>query len=148
MLTKLNTDIQDAMRAKNQAQLNVLRQLKSALANASLQAGNINTELTESESISVVRKEIKKRQDSIALFEQGGRVELAAKEHAEILFLNNYLPQSLSDSEVDAIVNSVLSETGATTKKQMGLVMKMVLEKCAGRVENKVVVGKIQARLS
>ena len=145
---QINDDIKAAMLSKDSAALNVLRQLKNAISNFALSGGNINTQLSDLEVLGLIRKQIKQREDSIALFQQGGRLELASKEIAEIAILERYLPKALSDEEVDAIIQAIIAESGATTKKQMGQVMKLALEKCSGRVDNKTLSSKIGAKLS
>lgn len=138
--------IKDAMRAKDTIALTALRALKSAflvLETAPGAAGDIS----ETEAVAVVRKQIKQREDSISQFEQAGRTELADKEKAEIVVLENFLPQALSEAEIDALVTAALAETGATTKAQMGAVMKLVSERAAGRADGKSLSQAIMKRL-
>lgn len=143
----INYEIKAAMFTQNRVRLNALRALKNALSNAALQGGNINQELSETEIINVTRKQIKQRQDSIALFIQGGRDELAEKERVEIAVLEEFLPKSMDEAEIDLIIDAAMLQVQATTKRDMGKVMKIALERCAGRVDNKVLSAKIGAKL-
>lgn len=97
--------------------------------------------------MAAVRKQIKQREDSIAQFQQAGRTELAEKEKAEIAVLERFLPKPLSDSEIENLVAAALAETGATTKAQMGAVMKLVTERAAGRADGKVLSQAVMKRL-
>jgi uncharacterized protein YqeY len=144
---QIDNDIKDAMRAKEAAKLGVLRMLKSALMNAAIEKGGAGTQLEDSESTAVIRKEVKKRQDSIDSFEKAGRTELADKEKAEIEVLSTYLPKALSGDEVAAIVREAIAEAGATSKAQMGAVMKIANEKAAGRVDGKTLSSEVQKQL-
>ncbi len=146
-MININEEIKKSMYSQDRERLAVLRGLKSALSNASLQGGNINKELSVNEFTNVVRKQVKQRQDSVALFEKGGRSELAAKEKAEIEVLNEFLPKSLTDSEIDDIVIKAIGQVQATTKRQMGQVMKFATEAAAGRVDGKILSAKISAKL-
>ena len=136
------------MRAKDMPKLNTLRMLKAAMKNASIEKGGAEAVLDDTEATVIIRKQIKQRQDSIEGFEKGGRPELAANEKAEIDVLNTYLPQALSAEEVAAIVKDAIAEAGATTKQQMGAVMKIASAKAAGRVDGKTLSGEVQKQLA
>ena len=132
---RIDADIKDAMKAKQAMRLGVLRMLKSALKNAAIEQGGADVRLDEAAAQSVLRKEAKKRQDSIEGFQKGGRPELAEKEREELGVLSDYLPKPLSAAELDTLVSEVLAELGATSKGAMGQVMKLATEKAAGRVD-------------
>src|SRR2546430_14912781 len=121
------------MREKNAIKLGVLRMLKAALTNAIIEKGGADSKLTDAEAAQVVRKQLKQRQDSIESFEKGGRAELAAKEKKEMSILQSYLPQQMSAEEVKKVVQETILLTNASSKAQMGIVMKAVQEKVAGR---------------
>jgi uncharacterized protein YqeY len=144
---KIDNDIKDAMRAKEAAKLGVLRMLKSALMNAAIEKGGAGTQLDDAEAMAVIRKEVKKRQDSIESFEKAGRAELADKEKAEIEVLSAYLPKALSADEISALVREAIAEAGATSRKEMGAVMKVANEKAAGRVDGKTLSAEVQKQL-
>jgi hypothetical protein len=145
---QIDSDIKDAMRAKEADKLSVLRLLKAALKNASIEKGGAEAKLEDAEAMAVIRKQVKQRQDSVAGFEKGGRPELAAKENAEMDILNTYLPKAMSESELNQIVADSIAETGATSKAQMGAVMKVATAKAAGQVDGKTLSQAVQKALS
>ena len=136
-----------AMREKNTVALNTVRMLKSAIKNAAIEKGGANAELTDAEVMAVVRKEVKKRQNSIEQYEAAGRDELADQEKAEIEVLNDYLPEPLSSEEIVSIVEAAIAEVGATSRKEMGQVMKIVQEKTAGRADGKTLSQAVMSKL-
>jgi len=144
---RIDEDLIAAMRAKDSARLGVLRLLKAALKNAAIDKAGAEGELEDSEAIAVVRKQVKQRQDSIESFEKGGRSELAEKERAEIAVLNSYLPQAMSGEELKRIVAETIAETGATSRAQMGVVMKALQQKVAGRADGKTLSAEVQRQL-
>jgi len=144
---RIDEDLIAAMRAKDSARLGVLRMLKAALKNAAIDKAPAEGELEDSEAIAVVRKQVKQRQDSIESFEKGGRNELAEKERAEIAVLNSYLPQAMSGEELKRMVVETIAETGATSRAQMGVVMKALQQKVAGRADGKTLSAEVQRQL-
>jgi hypothetical protein len=144
---RITTDIKEAMKNKDQAALNAIRSLKSAIQMATIEKYGASGELDEAESVAVIRKAIKQRQDSVASFEAGGRPELAETEKGEIAVLERYLPAALSEAEIQKMVDDAIAELGATTRKDMGGVMKVLQERIAGRADNKIVSGLVGERL-
>jgi uncharacterized protein len=144
---RIDQDIKAAMMAREAAKLGVLRMLKTSLMNAAIEKGGAGSTLEDAEALSIVRKEVKKRQDSVEAFDKGGRPEMAAAEKAEIDILNSYLPQQLSPAEVEALVKAAIAEAGATSKKDMGAVMKLVNAKSAGRVDGRTLSAEVQKHL-
>ncbi len=144
---RIDQDIKAAMLARETAKLGVLRMLKTALMNAAIEKGGAGSSLDDSDALAIVRKEVKKRQDSVEAFEKGGRPEMAASEKAEIEILNAYLPQQLSAAEVEALVKAAIAEAGATSKKDMGAVMKLVNAKAAGRADGRTLSAEVQKHL-
>jgi uncharacterized protein len=143
---RIDSDLKDAMRAKDAARLNVLRMLKSALKYGEIEkSGDGN--LDDATAIQVIRKQVKQRQDSIESFEKGGRPELAAKEKAELEMLNGYLPKGLNADELAAVVRETITEVGATSKAQMGAVMKALQSKLAGRADGKSLSQEVSKQL-
>src|SRR3954452_8417709 len=132
---RIDADLKDAMRAKAAGKLSVLRGLKSALKYAAIEKAD--AALDDSAAVQVIRKQVKQRQDSIESFEKGGRPELAAKEKGELEILNSYLPQAMSADELAAAVRGAIAEAGATSRAQMGAVMKVLQAKVAGRADGK-----------
>ena len=145
---RVDSDLKDAMRAKDGARLGVLRMLKSALKYSAIEKSGAEAQLDDSEATQVIRKQVKQRQDSIEQFEKGGRPELAAKEKAELAILTAYLPQGLNADELSKIVRETIAEVGATSKAQMGAVMKALQGKVAGRADGKTLSQEVQRQLS
>jgi hypothetical protein len=98
--------------------------------------------------VQVIRKQAKQRQDSIESFEKGGRAELAAKEKGELAILNGYLPQAINPEELSKLVRETIAEVGATSKAQMGAVMKALQAKVAGRADGKTLSQEVQRQLA
>ncbi len=136
----------DAMKSKDEARLSVVRMIKSALKKHEIDAMKPLDEPTE---MQVMNTLLKQRRESVDMFRKGGREELAVKEEAEIVILESYLPQVVSAGELETAVASAITETGATSAKQMGLVMKAAQAKLAGkRVDGKVLSEMVKARLA
>src|SRR5215468_2084149 len=131
LLERVDSDLKDAMRARDAARLGVLRMLKSALKYAAIAKSGAEAELSDAEAAQVIRKQVKQRQDSIESFEKGGRAELAEKEKRELEILNQYLPAAMSSEELSRLVRETIAEVGATSKAQMGAVMKALTPKVA-----------------
>ena len=145
---RVDSDLKEAMRAKDTRKLGVLRMLKSALKYAAIAKSGAETKLSDAEAAQVLRKQVKQRQDSIESFEKGGRAELAAKEKEELLILDAYLPQAMSSDELAKVVRETIAETGATSKAQMGGVMKALQVKVAGRADGKTLSQEVQKQLN
>jgi uncharacterized protein YqeY len=148
LLERVDSDLKEAMRARDATRLGVLRMLKSALKYAAIAKSGAEAELSEAEAAQVIRKQARQRQDSIESFEKGGRVELAKKEKEELSILNGYLPQAMSGDELAKIVREAIAETGATSKAQMGTVMKAVQAKVAGRADSRTLSAEVQKQLA
>ncbi len=146
--TQISDDIKTAMRAKDTTALNALRALKSAMTNAAIEKGGLGTALDGPEALAVIRKQIKQRQDSIEQFEKAGRAELADNEKAEIDILSKYLPTPLTEEEMTALVEQAVSETGASSKADMGKAMKRAQELADGRADGKFLSSAVMKRLS
>jgi uncharacterized protein len=141
---RLGQEIKSAMLARDADRLSALRMLKSAIGYILIEK-KAET-LSDSDFIAIVQKEVKKRRDSVEQFEKGGRTELAAKEKQEITVLEGFLPQALSAEELEKLVRDAIAETGATSKKDMGPVIKAVQSKAAGRADGRAIsqlVGKL-----
>jgi uncharacterized protein YqeY len=144
----IDADLRNAMRARDAARLSVLRMVKSALTNAAIEKVGAAGTLSDVEAVGVIRKQVKQRLDSIQSFETGGRPELAAKERQEIEFLTAYLPKPLGEDEIRQIVKDAIAQVGATSKAQMGAVMKIATEKAEGRVDGKTLSQAVQKALA
>lgn len=145
---QIDNDLKDAMKAKQAERLGVLRMLKAAMKNVAIEKGGATAVLDDAEATAVIRKQVKQRQDSIEGFEKGGRPELAAKEQSEMEILQGYLPKAMSAEDLAALVKESIAEAGATSKAQMGAVMKIASAKAAGRADGKALSMEVQRQLS
>ena len=138
-------DLIAAMKAREALKLSVLRMMKTALK---LKQVELNKPLEEAETLAVLRTLVKQRHESAEAFRRGGRDDLADKEEAEIKIVEAYLPAAVTDEEIDAAVAAALAETGATSPKELGKVMKTAMAKLAGKnVDGKRVNEKVRAKL-
>jgi uncharacterized protein YqeY len=144
---RVDEDLKQAMREKNAIKLGVLRLLKSALKYSAIEKSGAEGELNDSEAAQVIRKQVRQRQDSIESFEKGGRAELAAKEKNELSILQSYLPQPMTAEEIAKVVRETIAEVGATSRAQMGAVMKALQSKAAGRADGKTLSQEVQKQL-
>lgn len=144
---QITEDMKTAMRGKDTLALNTIRMLKSAIKNAAIEKGGASAELTDPEIVAVIRREVKKRQDSVEQYSTAGRTELVEQEQAEIAVLNGYLPEPLGEAELRSIIDAAIAEVGATSRKEMGAVMKLVQERAAGRVDGKTLSQAVMAKL-
>ncbi|HEY7449827.1 MAG TPA: GatB/YqeY domain-containing protein [Vicinamibacterales bacterium] len=141
----VNAAITAAMKARDQARLDPLRMLKTALTNKQIEKGR---DLDDAESLQVVATLVKQRRESIEQFLKGGRTDLVDKETREIKVLETYLPPAMDEAELDALVQAAISETGATSSKDMGRVMKDLMPRLAGRgVDGKAVNELVRRKL-
>ncbi len=137
-----------AMRAKDAVALSALRGLKTALQNAQVAKGNVHEPLPENEVQNVVRKQIKQREDSVRMYTEAGRTELVEKEQAEIAVLAAFLPAEMTESEIMPLLDAVIAELGAATKKDMGRVMKEMQARTEGRAPGKLLSSLVSSRLA
>jgi len=144
---RILADLKEAMKAKNATALTVLRALKSAISYATIKKSGADGSLSDGEEVAVVRTQIKQRQDSAEQFAEAGRKDLEDNERTEIEILEAYLPTGLDEGAVAKLIDDAIAEVGATSKKEMGQVMKIVQEKAAGRVDNKTLSSGVMQRL-
>lgn len=145
LLDRIQKDMVDAMKAKNEARLSAIRMIKSALQKHQIDSMK---PLTDEAEIQVMNTLLKQRRESADMFRKGGREELAAKEEAEIGVIENYLPAAPGEAELTDAVSAAIAETGATSAKQMGLVMKAAQAKLAGkRVDGKALSDLVKQKL-
>ncbi len=144
----LTADMKTAMKAKDKVALGTIRALKTAIKNAAIQNGSADTVLDDTAIISIIRKQIKQRQDSVEQFINAGREELANTERLEMAVLEKYLPASLSTEEIRTIVAAVVTETGASSRADMGKVMPLVQQRTDGRADGKSLSQAVMQALS
>jgi uncharacterized protein YqeY len=145
LLNELNQDMKQAMKDKNKQKLSVIRMLKASLQNEAIKHGR---ELNEEEELTVLVREMKQRKDSLQEFEKAGRDDLAASLHEEIVVLTPYLPKQLTEEELVEIVAQTISETGASSKAEMGKVMGALMPKVKGKADGGLVNRIVQQQLS
>jgi len=142
---KINGDLTAAMKAKDAMRLSVLRMTKTAIKNKEIE---LRAELEDAQVIQVLSTLIKQRKDSVEQFTRGGRLELAEKEAAEIKIIEEYLPAAVSNDEIENTVDEVVRETGASSAKDIGAVMKQCMARFAGKlVDGKTVSAAVRRRL-
>ncbi len=146
LLERLNNDMKQAMKSKEKDKLSVIRMVKSSLQNEAIKLGN--AELSEEEELTVLSRELKQRKDSLHEFEKAGREDLAEKLRAELAVVELYMPEQLSEDELAEIVKATISETGATSKAEMGKVMAAIMPKVKGKADGSLVNKLVQQHLS
>lgn len=145
ILEKIQSDVKDAMRARDTATTGKLRMLVAALQS---EAKSKLRDLDEGEELVVLAREKKKRAEAAELYEKGGVNDKAAAERAEIVLIDAYMPEQMSDDELAKLVADAVLEAQATTPKDMGKVMKLLVPKIQGRADGKVVSQAVQKALS
>jgi hypothetical protein len=146
LLDRIQTDMVAAMRAKEELKLNAIRMIKTALKKHEVDSMKPLDEATELQILSML---IKQRREAAEMFRKGDRAELADKEEAELKLIESYMPSAPSDGEIEDAIAQAVAETGATTQKQMGLVMKAAQAKLAGkRVDGKALSERVRSRLT
>src|SRR5918999_1850093 len=142
---RITNDLTTAMKAKDAARLSTLRMVKAAVQNREIEKGG---ELSEEELTKALQSLVKQRRDSVEQYEKAGRAELAEKERAEIAVIEGYLPRAASREEIERVVAEAIAETGATSMKEMGAVMKAVQSKLGGAADGRAVSEIVKAKLS
>ena len=145
LLERIQKDMVEAMKAKDEARLSAVRMIKTALKKTEIDSMKPLDEATE---MQVLNSLIKQRTESAEMFRKGGRVELAEKEEAERTLIESYMPAPATPEEIDTALDAAIAETQASSAKQMGIVMKATQAKLAGkRVDGKALSEKVRARL-
>jgi hypothetical protein len=145
----INTAVKEAMKAKDERKLSTLRMVNSTIKNADIDArGQGKPPLSDDDLLGLLQKMIKQRQESVELYDKGGRAELAAQEREEIAVISAYLPKQLSDDEVKAAIAAVIGETGAAGIKDMGKVIGALKAKYAGQMDFGKASGLVKAALT
>jgi uncharacterized protein YqeY len=146
MLKELITENwKQAFKDKDDVKKSTLSMLRAAITNAEKEK---QTDLSEDEVIRIIQKEVKKRQEAATGFRDGGREDSALKEEAEAVILNGYLPEQISDEELDNIIDEAVIAVAASTQKDMGRVMKELMPILSGKADNKKVSEKVKSKLT
>ncbi|GAA0602143.1 GatB/YqeY domain-containing protein [Virgibacillus siamensis] len=146
LMEQLNQDMKQAMKSKDKEKLTVIRMVKASVQNESIKLGN--KDLSEDEELTVLSRELKQRKDSLQEFKSAGRDDLVKKLETEINILQEYMPQQLSESELEAIVQTTIQEVNATSKKDMGKVMSAVMPKVKGMADGSQINKLVQKHLN
>lgn len=142
---RITDDVKAAMRAKDKERLAVLRQITAAIKQREVDE---RTELGDDQVLAVIEKLVKQHRDSIQQYQDAGRDDLAEKERFESAIIQEYLPEPLGDAELEALIDEAISETGASSQREMGQVMGILKPKVQGRADMGAVSAKVKARLS
>lgn len=147
---QITDDIEKALRSGNAETLQTLRMLASQLHNREIEKKAKEGEaiLTDDEVLESITREIKKRREAAELFVRGGRKDLAEKEQKEAVILSQYLPEQMTDNEVEVIVAQVIADTGATTEKDFGKVMGIVTKQTKGKADSKRISELVKSKLA
>ncbi|MBC8519717.1 MAG: GatB/YqeY domain-containing protein [Gammaproteobacteria bacterium] len=144
-LDKINSSVKDAMRSRDKDRLKTLRLITSTVKQIEVDE---RIEVDEERLLTVLDKMVKQRRDALSQFESAGRQDLADIETAEITIIQEFMPEQLSDSEIDEMIKQAIAETGASSMKEMGKVMGIIRPKAQGRADMGQLSGKIKAQLS
>lgn len=145
MLTTLNEDMKTAMKSKDKESLQVIRMLKSALQKEKIDLGR---DLTDEEELTILSHEMKQRRDSLAEFEKADRQDLVEKTQAEIKIVEKYLPAQLTEEEIRQLVQAAIDQTGASSPKEFGKVMGVVMPKVKGKADGNQVNAVVKELLN
>lgn len=147
LVDTINNDLKLAMKAKDQAKLRALRAIRSAILLAQTEKGGTKT-LQDEDVMKILQKQVKQRQDSIAVYKDQNRADLANSEEEEVVVIQQYLPQPLTEDEIKATVTKIIADTGATGMQDMGKVMGMANKAMAGRADGSVIAAIVKQQLA
>ena len=145
LIEKIEIDLKNALKSRDQIKVSTLRLLKSAIGYLAIEK---KEGLKDDDVISVIKKQVKQRKDSIESFKKGNREDLAQKEEVELKILKVYLPEEITPEALRVIIDEAINETGASTPKDMGMVMKAVMAKTKHSADGKVVSSIVNEKLS
>ncbi|KRF60723.1 MULTISPECIES: GatB/YqeY domain-containing protein [Peribacillus] len=145
LLERLNNDMKQAMKNKEKDKLSVIRMLKASIQNEALK---LRQDLTDDEELTVLSRELKQRKDSLQEFENAGRSDLVDKVRTELVYVEAYMPEQLSEEEISKIVKQTIEEVNATSKADMGRVMGALMPKVKGKADGSLVNNLVQQHLS
>lgn len=142
---RINDDMVKAAKAKDKIRLSTIRMLKTALHNKEI---DLMRPLNETETMQILSNLVKQRKDSIEQFARGGRQDLVDKEELELIILKEFMPEQMSEEDIDALIKKIIAESGAVSVKDMGKVMKVLMPQITGRADGKAAGDKVKALLS
>jgi len=145
---KINNDIKQAMLARDKRKLDALRAIKSGLLLEKTGKGTSGAEIPETVELKLLQKLVKQRKESAAIYREKSRLEMAEEEEYQAAIIEKYLPEQLSEKEIEEAVQQAIEETGASSMKDMGRVMGMVSKKLAGKADNRLISQIVKQKLS
>lgn len=143
----LQKDLIEAMKNKNESRMSAIRSVKTAIMETRTAVGG-KKDLTDEDIIKIIQKQIKQREESISIYEQAGRTEAAEKETSEMMWLNTYVPKTFDENQTQAAVNKAIDETGATSMKDMGRVMKFLTDTYGSQIDRGFASKFVKEKLS
>lgn len=143
----LQKDLIEAMKNKNESRMSAIRSVKTAIMETRTAVGG-KKDLTDEDIIKIIQKQIKQREESISIYEQAGRTEAAEKETSEMMWLNIYVPKTFDENQTRAAVNKAIDETGATSMKDMGRVMKFLTDTYGSQIDRGFASKFVKEKLS
>ena len=143
----LQKDLIEAMKNKNEGRMSAIRSVKTAIMETRTAVGG-KKDLTDEDIIKIIQKQIKQREESISIYEQAGRTEAAEKETSEMMWLNIYVPKTFDENQTQAAVNKAIDETGATSMKDMGRVMKFLTDTYGSQIDRGFASKFVKEKLS
>ena len=143
----LQKDLIEAMKNKNESRMSAIRSVKTAIMETRTAVGG-KKDLTDEDIIKIIQKQIKQREESISIYEQAGRTEAAEKETSELMWLNIYVPKTFDENQTQAAVNKAIDETGATSMKDMGRVMKFLTDTYGSQIDRGFASKFVKEKLS
>ena len=143
----LQKDLIEAMKNKNESRMSAIRSVKTAIMETRTAVGG-KKDLTDGDIIKIIQKQIKQREESISIYEQAGRAEAAEKETSEMMWLNIYVPKTFDENQTQAAVNKAIDETGATSMKDMGRVMKFLTDTYGSQIDRGFASKFVKEKLS
>ncbi len=147
MRDRLNSELKTAMKAGEKQKVNTIRLITAALKDKDIEARGLGKTISEDDILALLQKMVKSRAESLAIYEQAGREDLATQEREEIAIITTFLPQPMESAEVDAAIAVAIAETGAASVKDMGKVIAILRGKYAGRMDFAAVSGLVKAKL-
>ena len=144
----INKALTEAQKAKNERAVSTLRMVNSTLKNADIEARTTGKPLDDAAVLSILQKMIKQRQESVELYQKGGRADLVKQEQEEIAIITAYLPKQMSDAEINAVIEAAIKETAAAGMKDMGKVIGVLRGKYAGQMDMAKASGMVKAKLT
>jgi len=142
---KIDQDMVQAAKTKDKIRLSTMRLIRSSLHNREI---DLKRDMTEAEFLQMLASMVKQHKDSIEQFGKGGRIDLVTSEEAELRIIQEFMPQQMSEAEIDGEIDRTLKETGASSVKDLGKVMKILMPKLTGKADGRVVGERVKARLS